>query len=44
MKPEEKDLFKRFIAEKYSDYAKVHEQNLHAIDLAKNKHDEARTR
>ena len=44
MKPKEKDLFERFIAEKYSDYAKVHEQNLHAIDLAKNKHDEARTR
>ncbi|AFN45948.1 hypothetical protein FBF34_03505 [Arachnia propionica] len=44
MKPEEKDLFERFIAEKYSDYAEVHEQNLHAIDLAKNKHDEARTR
>ena len=44
MKPEEKDLFKRFIAEKYSDYAEVHERNLHAIDLAKNKHGEARTR
>ena len=44
MKPKEKDLFERFIAEKYSDYAEVHERNLHAIDLAKNKHDEARTR
>ena len=36
--------FKRFIEEKYPSYAKAHEQNLQAIDLAKNKHDEARTR
>ena len=34
MKPEEKDLFERFIAEKYSDYAEEPEQNLHAFDLA----------
>ena len=44
MKPEEKDIFKRFIEEKHPGYRELHEKNLNAIDLAKNKHDEARRR